>query len=609
MNDERFERELRETLLEDAGPGAPDMLRARISTIPDGAPARRSRVLLTWVMTRGLAAAAVSVLVGSALLLTRPAVGPAPSPEPSPEPVPSASATLSPPTVAPEPPGQSWALVPATGALSDAALVGVIANAGGFVAVGDTGSTPDAATAWTSPDGMTWTKRSMPPNPVGSSHVSGLVAGGPGLVAIGSITTSLAAGGDAALVWTSSDGGITWTATELPQPTGSQVPFGAEAIASGPDRIVILGACEPVAPGPACPRSRFLWQSTDGRDWRVVEFPEQDVSLSTVVAGGSGFLIGGARNASASGDAAIWTSPDGRSWASVGDLPDGAGVPGEPLPVNAIGVGPDRIIALSGHAGMGVRARAWSSGDGRTWRLVADLSDRWFGIGSAQPLWTSSGFLAVGWTAPDVAPPAHPDLPVARSRTILHSTDGSTWDPLIQPPLPEGSRLTGLADGGDRIVAVGSGLGGAIVLVSPANLVTPVPGPSPGPSESTDGAATVCDEAAAAAVVPNLQALAVVRAYEQARAEGAGPTPGRAQQPSRKRAGSSLNGPAGSQTTTRRGVRPSWSNPPPLTGPCSTTATWARSRRTFAPRPMSAGPMPFGSDTRASMRHRPARKA
>jgi hypothetical protein len=72
---------------------------------------------------------------------------------------------------------------------------------------------------------------------------------------------------------------------------------------------------------------------------------------------------------------------------------------------------------------------------------------------------------------------------------ILRSADGLTWQPLIDVPLSEGSRLFTLADGGDRFVAVGTGPSGAIVLVSPASLVSSVSIPTPSPSvPSTPGA-------------------------------------------------------------------------------------------------------------------------
>jgi hypothetical protein len=97
-------------------------------------------------------------------------------------------------------------------------------------------------------------------------------------------------------------------------------------------------------------------------------------------------------------------------------------------------------------------------------------------------VWTSLGFLTTGWTAPGVTPPAYPDLSLTGPRTILRSTDGTTWQALIDPALPAGDYLMGIAAAADRIVAVGTITSTAtprsagLVLVDPGTLV---PGTAP----------------------------------------------------------------------------------------------------------------------------------
>ncbi len=469
MKDE-FERDLRDVLLEDGQGAVSPGLRERVAAVSRGqvAPGRGPTWRLQAVLS-SIAAAVVILVVGGLLIVTRPTPGPAAIGAASP----SSTASAPSPTATPAALGQTWATVPLTGELAGARFWDMLAFQGGFIAVGTSGPTPGVATAWSSPDGFAWKKQVLPMPQAGPSTAAQIVVGPNGPLAFGTRMNSR--GQTIPAVWSSSDLGGVWTEAELPAPPalapGQPGLFQPQVAASGPAGIVVVATCSGEAPGPICPATTYLWQSVDGLAWRLVTLPEDYVSLSALVAAGPGFVLGGARNKGL--DPAIWTSPDGITWTSAGTLADGGRAPnGDTLWVNAIGVGPSGIIALSAHAHMSVIARAWASTDGRSWQVAADLSDTWFGLYG--PTWTSLGFLAVGWTAPGVTPPAYPDPSVSAEHNLLRSADGIHWEVMPTPELPAGDGIGPFAVGGDRIII--ATLHGTL-LVSPASAM-PTPSPS-----------------------------------------------------------------------------------------------------------------------------------
>lgn len=469
MKEERFERDLRDVLLEDGQGAVSPELRERVADVSRGQVApRRGRIWRIEAVVSSIAAAVVILIVGGVLLVTRPTPGPAAIGSASP----SSTAPAPSPAATPAALGQTWAAVPLTGDLAGARFRGMIAFQGGFIAVGTSGPTPGVATAWSSPDGIRWTKHLLPTPQTGPSAATQIVVGPNGPLAFG--TGMNPKGETIAVAWSSPDLGGVWRETDLPAPPalapGQPGIFQPQFAASGPAGIVVVATCSREAPGPPCPAATYLWQSADGIAWRLAPFPEDYVSLSALVAAGPGFVAGGARNKGA--DPAIWTSPDGITWTSAGTLPDGGRAPnGDTLSVNAIAVGPDGIIALSAHAGMSVIARAWASSDGRNWRVAADLSDEWFGLYS--PIWTSLGFLTVGWTAPGVTPPAYPDPTISAQHNLLRSADGIHWDVMPTPVLSAGDGIGPFAVVADRMVAATV----HAILVSPASAI-PTPSPS-----------------------------------------------------------------------------------------------------------------------------------
>lgn len=205
--------------------------------------------------------------------------------------------------------GKSWARV--TGDAFERSMVNdVVEDDGSFVAVGDI-TLEDGRVrpmAWSSPDGVSWSRSEVP----GAAVVDdpGTLVSGIGRVAR-SRTGWVAPGYDAGVktIWTSPDGN-TWTASASP------LPDVVVDIASSPDGTV-LAITEP--PGVL---GGSLWTSTDGVAWAPVDSfraafpmgsPDDLVAVgatwvvvgSTPTADGQGRTVGG------------WTSSDFLTWSAM----------------------------------------------------------------------------------------------------------------------------------------------------------------------------------------------------------------------------------------------------------------------------------------------------
>ena len=194
-----------------------------------------------------------------------------------------------------------------------------------WVAVGiDWSSTlPDAA-AWTSRDGLTWSRVPNNEGVFGDGRswlqMDHVAPGGPGLVAVG--FEAFIADSDAA-VWTSPDG-ITWSRVphneEVFGGNGWQWTFGVTA--GGPG-LVAVGAEGAVDSGGAVDSDAAVWTSPDGITWSRVPHDEEvlggdgDQNMRSVAAGGPGLVAVGFDGPIADPDAAVWTSPDGLTWSRV----------------------------------------------------------------------------------------------------------------------------------------------------------------------------------------------------------------------------------------------------------------------------------------------------
>jgi len=282
----------------------------------------------------------------------------------------------------------------------------------------------------------------MPP----AQGVNALVAGGPGLVAVGGEYTESEA--DAA-GWTSPDGRA-WSRV-----LHDEAVFGGEgtqfalAVAAGGPGLVAVGADEAGGDSDAA-----VWTSPDGLAWSRVPHDEAvfggpDLQIMTsVAAGGPGLVAVGADGSGGDWVLAVWTSPDGRNW---GRLPLDQAALGGPGSQRA-----ERVVAWSGGlvavgeatSQEGFCAAVWVSLDGLNWSRVPH-DEAVFGGEGTQSMESIApggpGLVAVGFDGP----------PGEFDGAVWTSPDGVTWSRLVDDGAVfggEGSRVI------SEVVAVGGGL-------------------------------------------------------------------------------------------------------------------------------------------------------
>ncbi len=282
----------------------------------------------------------------------------------------------------------------------------------------------------------------------GSPGMSGVAAGGPGWVGVG--------GG----AWTSSDG-RSWTPATVEGvaacPGPARCPGMAE-VAAGVGGFVAIGEELTEAR-----HSGMVWQSPDGRDWRIVgSGPMFDLgpciegctTMTDVAGGPNGFVAIGARVVQTRPgkvegvrvDDLAWFSPDGLTWEPVSADP--FVVAGSSVELAGIASGPAGFaiagsITKTGGAEGSERPMFWTSADGRTWTRISPTGPR-PGVVPATVVAASPGYVAVGgcrdgtcavaWTSPD----------------------GTTWtphpiDPSESPPVPGAGEAA--ASDGERVIA------------------------------------------------------------------------------------------------------------------------------------------------------------
>ena len=251
--------------------------------------------------------------------------------------------------------GRRWTQV-ATQAPALPSLGAVAAWRNGFVAFADSGST----ILWTSRDGRAWTPGRPTPRAFADAVVTDVVAGGPGLVAVGARLdpgeTDEPVGG---IVWTSRDGAI-WTRV------GDGRTF---ELNEGNLNSVAVGGPGLVAAG-ADIDGTVVWTSRDGTSWeRVPRDPAvfAGAGISAITAWRDGLVAMGAQIPDNVPER--WTSRDGRTW--VREFADGSfDARGGVSDLSQV-VG--RLVAVGQDAAGGA---IWVSDDGRSWTLVAGSRPR-----------------------------------------------------------------------------------------------------------------------------------------------------------------------------------------------------------------------------------------
>jgi len=371
--------------------------------------------------------------------------GPTPSPTavpstPAPTRTSQPTSTL---TAAPteQPAPAPWAQVPTT--TLPAALVQALTtnpNEGGHVfRVGAQFVVADRGQLWASTDGLSWAMLGELPGADGDV-VNDITTGGPGYVAVGWDGTA-----GAGAVWTSPDG-ATWTAiTDASVFNGNGLGHDINAVTDGPHGLVAVGGVG----GPLFATGPFIlasaqaagqaavWTSPDGRTWHKVpdEASFAQGEMDDVAAGGPGY-VAVSRGAECGGPCPgtagplVWTSVDGRTWHLVDARH--AIHPSGPASATVVAAEPGSLVVAA------------SSGPARAW-WSRDAGVHWTGSPIGPDVTDVEGLTNVGGKG---------FLAVASG--IWGSADGRTWVSLSSIP-PDDSVVTlgSVACTADRCVAAG----------------------------------------------------------------------------------------------------------------------------------------------------------
>lgn len=373
------------------------------------------------------------VLLATLVLLTAAVAactgGPGPTQSPNPTPPPASA----PPSGAPEPTAEpSVAPTPEVIGFEPAAVpeteqstaVTVVARGGGeLVAIGFDGGF--GSLLWTSADGgRTWSD--ITPADFASIGIASVVEHDGMLVGVGRGDT-IDIEAEQAAVYLSADG-TSWRKVE----TAEQLIGQMIDVVATDDGLFAVGG----VPGAD---SAGVWHSTDAETWTRVGGDFEHAFLWSIAEGGPGLVaVGWRRNPEP--DLAVWTSADaGQTWDLAPD-PEGFAAH-EATDVVAL---PDGTLAMTGSAFDGSGGRMWTSPDGLAWSISYDAPDAAY---ARALVLTPAGVIGVGGDDQ------------MRGRAWL-STDGATWAPLGDPL--EGAFFSGALATDDGLVIAGATQSGTL---------------------------------------------------------------------------------------------------------------------------------------------------
>jgi hypothetical protein len=207
-------------------------------------------------------------------------------------------------------------------------LSDVVAAGPGLIAVGDIWSDEEELSIgaiWYSTDGRTWSRVAHDDQAFSNTAILAIAEGGPGIVAVGyAFNEDYPDEETAAAVWVSEDG-ISWS--RVPH---SEEVFGGPGMQDMKD--VVAGGPGLVAVGWDDPEGRdstaAVWTSSDGFTWQRVPHVESVFGgarmqvMSSIATDGT-LLVATGHDGLWSGSggsdqpAAVWTSPDGLTWSRV----------------------------------------------------------------------------------------------------------------------------------------------------------------------------------------------------------------------------------------------------------------------------------------------------
>ncbi len=369
------------------------------------------------------------------------ALGAAPPSQPTPtatpalpSPPPAKQTSTWTPVTLPTPPASGQPVGGSGGGIS--ALPG-----GGFIDFVVNG--PERTYVYTSSDGQHWTQRGTLTGPDASGIAGPVTSNGTVWVAMGfeGGGTDYATPYNGA-AWVSPDL-VHWTKAPAQQAFGGA---GFRAIAASAQGFVAIGYDQGGL--------KTVWYSADGLHWTAESdarlFPSSDTEPTGIVHVATGFIIVGRIG----GNAATWTSPDGRTW-TLHSPPGGSGVYLDGLADGSAGL---VTLAVGGSqvelAPDDVRSSvaSWVSADGVTWQR-GPSSAALFGA-TATIVAAPGGYVAAGTVGLDTG------------SFLWTSADGITWVPVAGVDLT-GSLVDQLvSDGGHVLLVTRDANGQARALVS-----------------------------------------------------------------------------------------------------------------------------------------------
>ena len=313
---------------------------------------------------------------------------------------------------------------------------------------------------WSSADGATW-QRVAEPAAFDKSR-SGFAAAGisddgnGGLVVVGSI------GSAAPMAWHSPDG-RTWTQADV----GAAGSGELMRVAARAGAIVAFGDwMAPVSAGGAASGQTAnqlgVWFSADGNTWDQVILPDSAGYTPSAVTAWKGGFAAVAQKSTGALVSSLWTSTDGRTWEKrPSDL---AG-----FWATAMAALGDRVVAVGSRldSKLGMVPASWSSTDGRTWvESTASVRDRAVTFDDVAVV--GGTLVAVGSShmvtlqpAGDVTTP-----PPTPPESIWTSSDGTTWHLLAEVTSPKfGIYLNSITSFGGRVVVATQSAGAVEVLL------------------------------------------------------------------------------------------------------------------------------------------------
>jgi hypothetical protein len=311
-------------------------------------------------------------------------------------------------------------------------MMSVTAGGPGLVAVGS--DELSGAAAWTSSDGITWTRAAAVPRRrtfSSDDRMESVTAGGPGLVGVGtSVWTSVDG-----IAWTLRDAGL--TSIDTYASTGSDWQLMTSVTAGGPGLVAVGINWSDQAAG-------AVWTSVDGITWSRVPHDEAIFGSSImtgVTVGGPGLVAVGIDNSNPDGNAGVWTSVDGITWSRVPNTEEVFGGAGLQRMMSVTAGGPGLVAVGSEDLDEDFVAAVWTSVDGVVWSRVPHDETVFVGPGETMTSVTATeaGLVAVG--------------PSDIGSASWTSVDGTLWSRVA---LDETAMGTAVTVGGPGLVAVGS---------------------------------------------------------------------------------------------------------------------------------------------------------